>query len=197
MLSVTNATLPLELCLTVDDVCDAFEQAWMGGARPLIEDRLGGVPEVGRPMLLEELVRIAFNPADKPDQLEQIVPRDEANTPPRRRERLGSTGRLTLNDGEGLQVFAVVASRQELPAYTEWRKQGPPLPWKRIPATVGVVWRADGTEVRSVLDPRFVRAEEKDRVDDRTMIRALAEALKGLPGVEAVSALGFAVDRAD
>jgi tRNA A-37 threonylcarbamoyl transferase component Bud32 len=139
---------------------------------------------------------IAFNPADKPDQLEQIVPLAEGNTPPIRRDRLGSTGRLLLNDGEGLQVFAVVASRQELPAYSQWRKQGP-LPWKRTPATVGMVWRADGAEVTNVLDPRFVRAEEKDRVDDRTMIRALAEALQGLPGVEAVSVLGFAVDRAD
>jgi hypothetical protein len=140
---------------------------------------------------------IAFNPADKPDQLEQIVPLAEGNTPPIRRDRLGSTGRLLLNDGEGLQVFAAVASRQELPAFSEWRKLGPPLPWKRTPATVGVVWRAGGAEVTSVLDPRFVRAEEKDGVDDRTMIRALAEALKGLPGVEAVSVLGFAVDRAD
>jgi hypothetical protein len=138
---------------------------------------------------------IALNPAEKSEDLEQIIPKAEANTPPKKRDRLASTGRLTLNDGEGLQVFAVLASRQELPAYAEWKKQRPPLGWQRTPATAGVVWRKDAAGLRALLDPRFVRAEEVDKVDDRTMIHALADKLGGLRGVEAVALVGFAVVR--
>jgi serine/threonine protein kinase len=141
---------------------------------------------------------IAFNPADKPEHLEQIVPLAEANTQPQKRDRLGSMSRrLLLNDGEGLQVFAVLASRQPLPAYAEWKKQRPPLGWQRTAATSGLVWTTDGSGLRPVFDARFRRAEEVDKADERTVIRALADKLQGLPGIEAVALVAFAVDRLD
>jgi hypothetical protein len=52
-----------------------------------------------------------------------------------------------LNEGEGLQVFAVVVSSQPLPTYRAWRSQRGSLPWKQFAAPPGVVWRDDGTEV--------------------------------------------------
>jgi tetratricopeptide (TPR) repeat protein len=58
MSSAAEAPVPVELCLAIDTVCDAFEQAWMRDERPMIEDCVGSIPEVGRPLLLSELIRI-------------------------------------------------------------------------------------------------------------------------------------------
>jgi hypothetical protein len=41
----------------------------------------------------------------------------------------------------GLQVYLVVASRSQLPAYTQWRK-GRQVSWQRLPACARV-WQAD------------------------------------------------------
>jgi serine/threonine protein kinase len=58
MTHAADTPLPLPLCRQIDSVCDAFEQAWIRGERPIIEKQLGAVGEEGRPMLLNELVRI-------------------------------------------------------------------------------------------------------------------------------------------
>jgi serine/threonine protein kinase len=137
---------------------------------------------------------IAFNPTDKPRDQEQLVPSSEKDDEPPLRDRIIPDMRLVLNDGEGLQAFAVVASRQPLPAYTEWRKLPWPVKWKRTPATSGVVWTADGDGVSGQYEPGFQRATE-EALGDKAVVRELARALKRIPGVEAAAVLGFAVDR--
>ncbi len=139
---------------------------------------------------------IAFNPApkDKPQDQEQHVPQSEADRPPEKRDRIAPPRALRLNDGAGLQVFVVVASRQPLTAYTEWHKERPPLKWQQTPAPTGVVWRADGvSSVQESIDPEGRAPEEEG--DTRTIIDELARQLKGMPGVEAVAVLGFTVDK--
>jgi tRNA A-37 threonylcarbamoyl transferase component Bud32 len=139
---------------------------------------------------------IAFNPApdDKPEDQEQFVPLAEAGTPPRERPAVARRT-LVLDDGEGLQVIAVVASRQPLPPYVEWKKMRPPLGWQRTPATSGAVWRADGVSVpEGFYDPGYDRARE-GKAPDKTVVGELARKLKEMPGIDAVAVMGFAVDR--
>jgi serine/threonine protein kinase len=138
---------------------------------------------------------IAFNPTDKTDGREQLVPETEANRPPKKQDHLSPDTRLIMNDGEGLQVFAVVASRQPLPSYAEWRERRPPLPWQRTRATSGVVWRDDGEGVYPQVEPGLVRATEEVE-SDKAVVGDLARKLKAMPGVEAVDVVGFAVDPA-
>jgi hypothetical protein len=128
-----------------------------------------------------------------PGTAEHLVPKSAAEAQPQPEQHLART--IRLNDGVGLQVLAVVASRQPLPCYTQWRQHRPPLDWTQTPATSGLVWLTDGTKLRWVQGPADVRAD--DETDDKTAVRALAEALRRMPGIEAVSAVGFAVDRGD
>ncbi len=121
---------------------------------------------------------------------EQFVPQKEANLPPKKRDKI--TMRLRLDDGVGLQAIAVVASRQPLPAYSQWREERPWVPWMWTPAS-GVVWRSDGGPVVGLVDPGMARATEEN-ASDKALIGALAGALKGMPGVEAVAVVGFAVE---
>jgi hypothetical protein len=137
---------------------------------------------------------IAFNPAPKPEARQQLVPRGEADRPPEKRDELDRRI-LRLNDGEGLQAFAVLASRQPLPAYADWQKQHP-VPWERTPATSGVVWRAAAGSVEGFYEDGFDRATEEAK-GDKAVIRELARRLRAIPGVEAVAVMGFAVDRVD
>jgi tRNA A-37 threonylcarbamoyl transferase component Bud32 len=135
---------------------------------------------------------LAFNPAEKPEVLEQCFPKAIRTEAPTQNRDLSVP--LVLDDGVGLQVLAVVASRRPLPAYTDWLKQRPRLEWKLIPATSGVVWRSDGGEVVGAYDPGLVRARE-DTDDDKAAVGNLARRLKALPGIDAVAVIGFAVDR--
>ena len=50
--------LPLALARQVDQVCDRFEEAWLSGRRPRIEEFLGEAPQAARPTLLRELLRL-------------------------------------------------------------------------------------------------------------------------------------------
>jgi hypothetical protein len=134
---------------------------------------------------------IAFNPADKPESQEQYVPKSEAERPPEKRDRLDPDTRLTMDDGVGLQAFAVVASRQPLPAYTQWLQRRPPLPWERIREPSKAVWVSDGEGIRRRLDGLDRATEEPS--PDKALVRKLGRALKGIPGIEAVSVVGFAV----
>ena len=42
----------------VDEACDRFEAAWRAGARPLIEEFLGGTPDEDRLVLLRHLCEL-------------------------------------------------------------------------------------------------------------------------------------------
>jgi hypothetical protein len=163
---------------------------WSAGMQGHGRHALAGGPA---PYLWElaEVVRTA--PMDRPQDQEQFVPGNEADLPPEKCRRINPESRLRLDDGVGLQAFAVVASRQPLPAYAQWRKERPRLPWERMPATSGVVWQSDGGPVLGVYDPGMQRATE-EKLNDKALIGMLARRLKRMPGVEAVSVMGFAVD---
>jgi hypothetical protein len=66
--------------------------------------------------------------------------------------------------------------------------------WEKTPATSGAVWSSDGVVVDGFYEPGFQRATE-EKVNDKALIRELARRLKSMSGVEAVSVVGFAVDR--
>jgi serine/threonine-protein kinase len=51
-----NPTLPPDVALRIDRVCDRFKAAWDAGTPPRLEDYLGDVPEPERPALLRELI---------------------------------------------------------------------------------------------------------------------------------------------
>jgi serine/threonine protein kinase len=136
---------------------------------------------------------IAFNPTAKADAQEHHFPRSAGEYPPKPLTRLSPDKILRLNDGVGLQAFAVVASRQSLASYVDWRKTRPPLPWGLTKATPGVVWLSDGTDVTGSFEQGSTRGGEED-MPDKAALRALAGALTELPGVDAVSVIGFAVD---
>lgn len=138
---------------------------------------------------------LAFNPADKPDALEQFIPADAADRSPEKGELLDPGKRIRLDDGEGLQAFAVVASRQPLPPYNEWRKRRGPAPWTRTGATTDMVWRADGTRVDE--QRRTVTRGFEEKAGDRLAVERLARWLKEQPGIDAVAVAAFAVDRAE
>lgn len=53
-----DETLPPDVALRVNAVCDSFEAAWKAGSRPQIEDVLGDAPDLERQALLRELVLI-------------------------------------------------------------------------------------------------------------------------------------------
>ncbi len=53
-----NALPPPERLRALDTLCDAFEESWKNGQRPVIEELLGKVAEDVRPVLLAELIRI-------------------------------------------------------------------------------------------------------------------------------------------
>jgi hypothetical protein len=138
---------------------------------------------------------IAFNPAEKAADLEQLIPKKSGQSPPALNEdrQLNPKLQIPLTDGEGLQAFAVVASRRPLPPYAEWRQRQPPLPWKRTPAKSGVVLRNDGKGTYEIFGTGVRRGPEEP-VADVEAIDALAAWLKTSPDVEAVAVMGFAVD---
>src|SRR5262249_24290129 len=115
---------------------------------------------------------LAFNPTEKRDDVEQIIPRRSGDVPPAKAKELAPGIRFTLNDGEGLQAFAVVASHQPLPAYAEWRKRQLPSPWRRTKALSGVVLRFDGKITREVFGEAVTRGAEEP--SDRTAFESLA-----------------------
>jgi hypothetical protein len=53
-----DASLPLSAAGRVDECCDRFEEAWIAGRTPRIEDFLESAAEAERPALLGELVRL-------------------------------------------------------------------------------------------------------------------------------------------
>ena len=56
--SARGDSTPLPVRQRVDAVCRRFEDAWLAGARPRVEDYLGGLPAEERPVLLRELLGI-------------------------------------------------------------------------------------------------------------------------------------------
>jgi hypothetical protein len=131
----------------------------------------------------------------RPDGEEELIFPDEDAPPPeddRPRYPWHPEDRarvIELNEGEGLQVFAVVVLRRPLP-YREWKALRGLGPWKKQDAPRDVVWWDDGTSIeRQTADDR---RKGKD-VPGAAQVAALTDWLKKAPEVETVAALGVAV----
>lgn len=101
---------------------------------------------------------------------------------------------FNLNDEVkgGLQAFTLVASRQPLPSYAAWSGAQPPLPWKRLPAPAGVIWRGDGTR----LDPVLEKADLRGTVTELAGIGPLVEVtrrLRSAQGIDDLAVVAFPV----
>ena len=59
--STIDESYSVEVMLTLERACDAFEAAWQSGQRPSIEEVLHGVPEVGRRRLLYDLLALEID----------------------------------------------------------------------------------------------------------------------------------------
>jgi serine/threonine protein kinase len=132
----------------------------------------------------------------RPDGTEELCYPGSVDEPPPRTDQPrypapGSEYAYGLNEGAGLEVLALVASSRPLPAYKAWRPPGP-SPWKHQPAVPGVVWWDDGAALEGLteLNPRG----KGRRVPGRSALAELTDWLRRGPGVEAVAALGFAVE---
>jgi hypothetical protein len=130
----------------------------------------------------------------------------ELCSPTRDTERPASTpspsippGRMIdLNNGTGLEVFALVGSRDPLPDFRAWRAQQGPAPWRAsIAGDLGVVWRYNGNGT----PPEPLRAADGERVRGadaraRGVMGTLTELVRWLesrPGVDIVILKAFAV----
>jgi serine/threonine protein kinase len=99
-----------------------------------------------------------------------------------------------LDEREGLQVFAVVASSRPLPSYRAWRARREPSPWKKDVTPPHVVWRDNGVEVVALIPgpPGNQRGKGRE-VKGKTLVAELTDWLRRAPEAETVEAVGFAV----
>lgn len=130
----------------------------------------------------------------RPDgHMEPCVPVREGDPP--RRDAYPATPLddfITLNDGTGLQAFAVVTSSQPLPAFRDWRTaQGPPE-WRTAKADPGVVWIFNGRFVESV-KADGTRGAGTSPQGALGAVSALAQWLGSRPGADSVFIKAFAV----
>jgi hypothetical protein len=86
----------------------------------------------------------AFLIAFRPDGIVEGILPDNEDQAPQRKDSISAE--YELNDGAGLEVFAVVASSQPLPSFKVWRTRCGKVPWGKFDGFPGVVWRADGVE---------------------------------------------------
>jgi hypothetical protein len=137
---------------------------------------------------------LAFNPDGK-EQL--CLPTDPQRAP----ERLAQltfppeTGYVfNLDDGTGLQAFVLVAARQPLPAYEEWKKARPALAWRKVPVNVHGVWRGDGRQglAWQLAAGPDVRGKVSQEVD-LAPLEQVCRQLRAAPGIEALSVVAFPV----
>jgi WD40 repeat protein len=80
--------LPLPLARQVDEICDRFEDAWVEGRRPRIEEYLPDAPEPARPALLRELLHIELEQRHRGG--ERPAPEDYRSRFPEQLARIGT-----------------------------------------------------------------------------------------------------------
>jgi serine/threonine protein kinase len=97
-----------------------------------------------------------------------------------------------LDEGTGLQAFAVVASRRPLPSYKEWRSRRGALAWSQHTPPEGTVWEdmGDGPLAFTSEHPR--RAKDRS-VAGKTPLAELTAWLRQDAEVDTVAAIAFAV----
>jgi serine/threonine protein kinase len=131
----------------------------------------------------------------RPDgQMELCEPARDDERPQRLVEPKSPRERsVELNDGLGLQAFAVIASRKPLPPFREWRTaQGPPR-WKAMPAEPGLVWRFDGERFETLKSGSAPRSAGVTPRGEMGAVAGLADWLKTRQDVDAVYIKAFAV----
>lgn len=101
-----------------------------------------------------------------------------------------------LNDGAGLQAFALVASSEPLPSFKDWWSRRQDCPWKKADAHAGLVYRGNGEDVVEVLDAEGSRGKGAEAKGE-TPIARLSVWLREIKGIETVQVLGFAVEPKD
>jgi hypothetical protein len=144
----------------------------------------------------------AYLIAFRPDGIDEICdPDDPAARPPKaQRPRYPPAAKTKvvyrLDNGSGLQAFALVVSRDPLPPYREWEKaQGPP-PWRRgLSSPPGVVWWHDGQWLAALTadDPTGRRGKDAPIRGDGSVVAELAAWLGARQGIEAVAVKAFPV----
>jgi serine/threonine protein kinase len=139
---------------------------------------------------------ICFSPDGKeelcfPDSKKQRPPLTDRPCYPLPEKRGENYG---LDEGTGLWLFAVVASRKPLPGYEEWRGRLGKSPWRRSEAPAGVVWWDNGTKVvaRTADDAAGIRGKGQTMAGKSEVVR-LTDWLRQGPDVESAAALGFVV----
>jgi hypothetical protein len=137
----------------------------------------------------------------RPDGKEEFIPPMGANDAPQLTDepRYPTTSRgdvYGLSDGNGgLWLVALVASDEPLPAYSEWRKQHPGGPWKKVDGKPNVVWFDDGEWLEEAT-PGGVRTRGErgeKRLADAVPIVGVVDWLKAETGA-VVSAVAFTVE---
>jgi serine/threonine protein kinase len=92
-----------------------------------------------------------------------------------------------LTDGVGLQAFVLVASRQPLPAYSQWQAQLGSLPWGKTRAEG--IWHYDGQQYKQFSKLRSDPRPAAVPAPFASACRALAQG----PGIDAIDAWAFPV----
>jgi hypothetical protein len=133
-----------------------------------------------------------------PDGSVQFCPKSGVNTPPVATTELvypaDPDDYYSLTDGTGLQALVLVASRQPLPAFSSW-PHGATLPWKPFTEARGV-WRFDGRHFEQLVeDTRGI--ERRVASAAPAVLTDVCNALRRLPGVDAVAAVAFPVEPRD
>jgi hypothetical protein len=131
-----------------------------------------------------------------PDGSEQLCYPDSANQPPEQTEKLEFPGRAItffgLTDGVGLQGFVLLASRQQLPAFDQWRASVGNIAWAATEAEG--VWKYDGQDITRLFNERGM-IRERGALRERVP-RPFADAcltFSNAPRIEAVQAIAFPV----
>lgn len=138
---------------------------------------------------------LALNP-DGSVQL--CYPADESTPPPKADDLVfparadGKEWYFGLTEGAGLQGFVLLASREPLPPYQQWKACLGALPWQ--PVQADGVWRFDGQQFA-------VQGGERGTLRERATppppFAATCESLWHAPGVSAIQAVAFPVEAPD
>jgi serine/threonine protein kinase len=115
--------------------------------------------------------------------------------PPGPDDKPAKPKRLALDDDMtgGMQAFVVVASRQPLPSYAEWRKRRGPIPWRKLPPSRGV-WASSGETLDPLTPVVGRRRGQVVEVEGEPPLLALCRWARG-KNTDAVEALTFPVFR--
>jgi hypothetical protein len=97
-----------------------------------------------------------------------------------------------LNDGVGVQAFVLLAARQRLPPYAEWRARVGVMPWQTVHGPG--VWRFDGQGYALL---GVDRGEPRKLADQPKAFVDLCRFLQERPGIDALQALAFPVQPKD